>query len=93
MIQSPHIEKQINTVTITSRFNLKLNIIRGWSYGDSIGHSLHLDLNQPYQDEVQEDLFADGFVTVDIGNVFDLWFASHMAVRRRRHRQHPQFTT
>ena len=42
---------------------------------------------------MQEELFTDRFVSVDIADVLDFNFASDVAIRRRRNGQNPQFTS
>lgn len=42
-----------------------------------------------YQYEMQKDLFANGFVAVNVADVFHLWFARNVSVWRWRHGQHP----
>ena len=43
-----------------------------------------------HQDEVEEDLFADGFVAVNVADVLDLGLAGDVPIRRRRDGQNPQ---
>ena len=46
-------------------------------------------LTTTYQNEMQEELLTDRFVSVDISDVLDFNFASDVAVRRRRNGQNP----
>lgn len=44
----------------------------------------------PYQYEMEKDFFANWLVSMDVANVFDLWYSEYVTVGSRRYGQHPQ---